>query len=237
MRHHELMSNLFGVRCYVCDEAGPEFDKYVENHYELKQENIALKEENEYLSAKVNVLSLCSGQYGRKKTLFETWKELLLKTNGGDKMNIPKSCGACDYSALNVRKGWNCFHPKGCQASLTDDYLLFDNILDDCPLKKDAEPETKKKLFIKDLYQLALDTYGANAQVEMVYEEMAELQLALCKNSRGKDNVPEIADEIADVLIMLGQMMLLYDCEALVEARKEFKQERLMDRLSKKEGK
>ena len=49
----------------------------------------------------------------------------------------------------------------------------------------------------------------------MMFEEMAELQKELCKNARGKDNRAEIAEEIADVHIMLDQMEILPNCKEL----------------------
>lgn len=83
----------------------------------------------------------------------------------------------------------------------------------------------------QDLYRLALDTFGPEAQVLMVFEEMAELQKELCKNGRAKDNRDHIAEEIADVLIMLEQMMLLHDCKELVTAYKAVKLQRLERRI------
>ena len=43
----------------------------------------------------------------------------------------------------------------------------------------------------------------------------------------------EIADEIADVEIMLAQMKLLHDCEADVDIHRQMKLDRLKDRLNK----
>lgn len=83
---------------------------------------------------------------------------------------------------------------------------------------------------VKELYRLALSTYGAQAQTMMVMEEMAELQKELCKHARDKENRAQIAEEIADVQIMLEQMELLHDCEGLVA---EFKAQKL-DRLEKR---
>ena len=80
-------------------------------------------------------------------------------------------------------------------------------------------------------YTRALETYGAHAQIMMVFEETAELQKELCKNMRGADNRDHIAEEIADVLIMLDQMMLLYDNEERVTEYKAEKVERLRARL------
>lgn len=83
----------------------------------------------------------------------------------------------------------------------------------------------------KTILRQALDTYGAEAQTLMVFEEMSELQKALCKHARGKDNRENIAEEIADVLIMLDQMMLLYSCKESVKRYRDEKIKRLAERL------
>lgn len=81
------------------------------------------------------------------------------------------------------------------------------------------------------LYTRALETWGAYAQTAMVFEETAELQKELCKDMRGADNHEHIAEEIADVLIMLDQMMLLHDCEEQTMRFKTEKLRRLRARL------
>ena len=75
----------------------------------------------------------------------------------------------------------------------------------------------------KYLFEKALAYYGPEAQIKMLYEEMAELQLAVCKNGRGADNLDNIAEEIADVGIMLDQMRLLFDVAPVIggQARRE----------------
>ena len=89
---------------------------------------------------------------------------------------------------------------------------------------------------VKELYRLALSTYGAQAQTMMVMEEMAELQKELCKHARGKENRAQIAEEIADVQIMLEQMELLHDCAGLVAGFKAQKLDRLEKRLRGVDG-
>lgn len=91
--------------------------------------------------------------------------------------------------------------------------------------------ENKEENMVKELYRLALSTYGAQAQTMMVMEEMAELQKELCKHARGKENRAQIAEEIADVQIMLEQMELLHDCAGLVAGFKAQKLDRLEKRL------
>ena len=84
---------------------------------------------------------------------------------------------------------------------------------------------------INGVYRMALDTYGATAQTLMCFEEMAELQKELCKHARGADNAEHIAEEIADVRIMLDQMAILHDCAGLAANYKTAKLERLLNRL------
>ena len=83
----------------------------------------------------------------------------------------------------------------------------------------------------KEIYKQALEKWGPLAQTNIMFEEMAELQKELCKNGRGKDNRSHIAEEIADVLIMLEQMMILHDCKELVTACKAVKLQRLERRI------
>ena len=78
-----------------------------------------------------------------------------------------------------------------------------------------------------EIYREALETYGYISQTLMCLEEMAELQKELCKNARGRENKEAIAEEIADVQIMLEQMMILHDCHLLVAKYKRHKIKRL----------
>lgn len=83
----------------------------------------------------------------------------------------------------------------------------------------------------REVYRTAINKCGIEAQVMMVFEEMSELQKELCKYSRGKNNRNEIAEEIADVEIMLEQMEEFFKCESLVEIWKHEKLKRLKMRL------
>ena len=83
----------------------------------------------------------------------------------------------------------------------------------------------------RDIYRAALEKFGADSQILMVFEEMAELQKELCKHSRGAGNVDHIAEEIADVQIMLEQMIVLHDCRAMVRTYKAAKIKQLHERL------
>jgi len=57
-------------------------------------------------------------------------------------------------------------------------------------------------------HQRALNKFGEQNQKDMAIEEMAELTQALLKERRGGDH--NVAEEIADVTIVLDQLKLLY---------------------------
>lgn len=59
---------------------------------------------------------------------------------------------------------------------------------------------------MRNVYQEALEAWGLESQVRQTIEELAELMLALCKKLRGSDNIEQIAEEIADVEIMLEDL-------------------------------
>lgn len=86
----------------------------------------------------------------------------------------------------------------------------------------------------KEIYKKAISKYGLYAQIDMVFEEMAELQKELCKFKRGKDTkdtIDNIAEEIADVKIMLEQMELAFNIKDKVEFEKDLKIKRLEKRI------
>lgn len=87
-----------------------------------------------------------------------------------------------------------------------------------------------------ETYKLALKTYGKDKQVVKMFEEMAELQKELCKNVWGADNIENIAEEIADVLILLAQMQIYFKCMDRVSAYKEYKLKRLRQRIERGNG-
>ncbi len=89
----------------------------------------------------------------------------------------------------------------------------------------------------REVYEDALRTWGAEAQIKMLFEEIGELMQAVCKTGRVENWEQRmevwrnVAEEIADVKIMLGQMEVLFDVEIAVEAIKKEKINRLVKRL------
>lgn len=80
------------------------------------------------------------------------------------------------------------------------------------------------------LYQQAIEHYGLDTQVIMVFEETGELQNALAKFLRGRGTQKAVITELADVSIMVEQMARLFGQEDFA-AEKERKLLRLQARL------
>lgn len=83
----------------------------------------------------------------------------------------------------------------------------------------------------KRVYEAAIAHWGINGQMWVAAEELSELIKEVCKLSRGQGGTEETAEEIADVSIMLEQLMLILDCGDAVEAHKNGKISRLRSRL------
>lgn len=97
------------------------------------------------------------------------------------------------------------------------------------------------------IMQEAIDHYGEDSQLDMAIEEMSELTKAICKykravkererdicHSTAKDVIfakGDIVEEIADVLVMLEQLMMIFDCEERMSAIASKKIDRLKWRM------
>lgn len=93
----------------------------------------------------------------------------------------------------------------------------------------------------EEIIKRAISVYGMDAQLLMAIEEMSELTKAICKEKceRGSEKwyqaVDNIAEEIADVQIMLDQLRTMYSI--YTGSIEEQKLIRLQDRLNKKVSK
>lgn len=90
----------------------------------------------------------------------------------------------------------------------------------------------------KVVYEHAIDKYGIKPQMLMVIEEMSELTKAICKFFRvpgyvesDADIIDAIAEETADVTIMLEQLRLILGINENVCEHMDQKVERLAERL------
>lgn len=84
----------------------------------------------------------------------------------------------------------------------------------------------------KDIYVLAVETFGQQSQIDMAIEECAELINALCKLRRERVGTLDVVTEIADVQIMCGQLSYMFGEQTVADERKR-KIERLQKRLIK----
>lgn len=86
---------------------------------------------------------------------------------------------------------------------------------------------TYDKIVIVD----AIKTFGEENQKIVAVEELSELQKEITKDLRGQLNSYNLAEEFADVLIMLYQLLEMYDIEKKVDMFFNYKIERLKERL------
>lgn len=92
-----------------------------------------------------------------------------------------------------------------------------------------------------EVLQLAVSVYKKEAQIDMAIEEMSELTKALLKHRRAERS-PEawdyektrqnILEEIADVIIMLTQLIMIYGGREIVQQDINDKVDRLEKRLN-----
>lgn len=92
--------------------------------------------------------------------------------------------------------------------------------------------EEQKQIMLK-----ALKKYGVDAQDDIAIEEMSELTKAIIKNRRYKTfaTLENLYEELADVSIMLEQMMMSLDKDR-VQVYINQKLERLNERLGENNG-
>ena len=83
----------------------------------------------------------------------------------------------------------------------------------------------------KQIYQAACEKYGIDSQIVIAIEEMSELTKEICKISRGQWSIESLAEEIADVTIMMEQLHVIYDINDLTCDYMDAKIRRLQIRL------
>lgn len=87
---------------------------------------------------------------------------------------------------------------------------------------------------IKTLNQ-AIQTYGKNSQVDKAIEEMSELTKELLKERQNKGSAEHIMEELADVIIMMYQLMMIFNI-ADFDHCIDYKIKRLARRLNNNGG-
>lgn len=69
---------------------------------------------------------------------------------------------------------------------------------------------------MKDVLKQAIETYGADAQLNVAIEEFSELIKEICKYKRYSANKAAIIEEMADCYIMLEQMSMIFGLDSAV---------------------
>ena len=77
----------------------------------------------------------------------------------------------------------------------------------------------------------AIQHYGADGQITVAIEEMAELTKELCKTKRGEMDLDHIAEEISDVGIMIEQLKIIFACPDKIARCRRYKLRRLAQRI------
>lgn len=87
-----------------------------------------------------------------------------------------------------------------------------------------------------ELYHIALCTFGLISQLDVATEEMAELIKELSKFKRRENNIGKIAEEVADVEIMLEQIKQYFNLkEDYMNEVKNNKLNKLLGHIRNKE--
>jgi len=95
----------------------------------------------------------------------------------------------------------------------------------------------RKKEELNKLYRDCLKFWGLRAQARMTQEECSELILAVSHFLRGrKDSDLDVIEELADVYLMIHQMMYHFGKERVMDVV-DFKSNRVKDKLNVYKGK
>ena len=94
---------------------------------------------------------------------------------------------------------------------------------------------------MKQLLERVITANGMNKQLDVAIEELSELIQAICKIKR-RDSLSNesfavkgnLAEEMADVEIVLAELKLMFDNEDDVKEWKDYKLDRLEKRLKEK---
>jgi NTP pyrophosphatase (non-canonical NTP hydrolase) len=82
----------------------------------------------------------------------------------------------------------------------------------------------------KEIYKRALKQYGSSRQVDKTIEELGELSTALMKFKHGEMDMKGVITELADVLIMVYQMSIVFGFDDVVDEI-DYKTKRLEQKM------
>lgn len=85
---------------------------------------------------------------------------------------------------------------------------------------------------VQNFVDIVISKYGVDHQVIVAIEELSELQKELCKFIRRSGNLSNIAEEIADVQLMLFQMQTVFGIhQEDVDKRIKYKIDRTINEI------
>lgn len=90
-------------------------------------------------------------------------------------------------------------------------------------------------MLTKEIYKTAVRKWGKKLQYLCLIEEMSELTKEIIKHMRGKNDLEKIAEEVADVEVMLGQIKDIFNIEESVLAFKKKKLKRVERMLNEED--
>lgn len=181
-----------------------------------------------------------NGKCKHYKNCEEAWEETgLTREEIVTALRCVAACGGCDCpecESTHIGSG-TCVLDQNEYFSAAAD--LIENQQREIEALRQANEGLRFNLAAQEggeICRAALEAFGAGPQVMMAIEEMSELTKELCKNGRGQENTTHIAEEIADVEIMLCQMVMLFDCGGQVDKFRRYKLERLAGRIKEVKG-
>ena len=83
----------------------------------------------------------------------------------------------------------------------------------------------------QNIFLTAINHFGHKHQIAHAIQELSELIVELSHHLEGRNNTPNILEEIADVENMLAQMRIIFDQGGNVDTIKENKMQRLKKRM------
>lgn len=82
------------------------------------------------------------------------------------------------------------------------------------PAEPSLAEEPEREVPRKDDLEMIIAHYGPDAQIVKSMEELSELTVELAKDMNAQGNRIAIAEEMADVLVILNQLLIIYDIDA-----------------------
>lgn len=84
---------------------------------------------------------------------------------------------------------------------------------------------------MNEILNKAIEVNGADYQMNVAIEELSELQKEICKMKRRIGSNLNLAEEMADVEIVLEELKMIFNNRDMVEVYKGKKVKRLAERL------